>query len=142
VKDKGPHYNPKQFTPEPIVISTDSQSEIRAEKERHMPRRPHIRERFKRSTNPVNSFGCRVHIGDHISTDVNGVAQPEPSGGHGQDELERAQMFGKRRASVSVGFSHLSKARLICMFGVASGMKSPMWPGDGQQSQILVYGLR
>jgi len=26
--------------------------------------------------------------------------------------------------------------------GVASGMKSPVWPGGAQQSRILVYGLR
>src|SRR5579864_6349736 len=28
------------------------------------------------------------------------------------------------------------------LIGVASGMKSPMWPGGAQQSRILVYGLR
>jgi len=28
------------------------------------------------------------------------------------------------------------------LIGVASGMKSPMWPGGAQQSHILVYGLR
>jgi alcohol dehydrogenase (cytochrome c) len=28
------------------------------------------------------------------------------------------------------------------LLGVASGMKSPMWPGGAQQSRILVYGLR
>lgn len=28
------------------------------------------------------------------------------------------------------------------LLGVASGMKSPMWPGAAQQSRILVYGLR
>ncbi len=27
------------------------------------------------------------------------------------------------------------------LLGVASGMKSPMWPGGAQQSRILVYGL-
>ncbi len=28
------------------------------------------------------------------------------------------------------------------LLGVASGMKSPMWPGGAQQSRILVYGMR
>ena len=28
------------------------------------------------------------------------------------------------------------------LIGVASGMKSPVWPGGAQQSRILVYGLR
>ena len=28
------------------------------------------------------------------------------------------------------------------LIGLASGMKSPMWPGGAQQSRILVYGLR
>ena len=28
------------------------------------------------------------------------------------------------------------------LIGVASGMKSPMWPGGAQQSRIFVYGLR
>ena len=28
------------------------------------------------------------------------------------------------------------------LIGVASGMKSPMWPGRAEQSRILVYGLR
>ena len=28
------------------------------------------------------------------------------------------------------------------LLGVASGMKSPVWPGGAQQSRILVYGLR
>jgi alcohol dehydrogenase (cytochrome c) len=28
------------------------------------------------------------------------------------------------------------------LVGVASGMKSPVWPGGAQQSRILVYGLR
>ncbi len=28
------------------------------------------------------------------------------------------------------------------LIGVASGMKSPMWPGGAEQSRILVYGLR
>lgn len=28
------------------------------------------------------------------------------------------------------------------LLGVASGMKSPMWPGGAQRSRILVYGLR
>jgi alcohol dehydrogenase (cytochrome c) len=28
------------------------------------------------------------------------------------------------------------------LIGVASGMKSPVWPGGAQQSHILVYGLR
>jgi len=28
------------------------------------------------------------------------------------------------------------------VIGVASGMKSPVWPGGAQQSRILVYGLR
>jgi hypothetical protein len=27
------------------------------------------------------------------------------------------------------------------LIGVASGMKSPMWPGGAQQSHILVYGF-
>jgi alcohol dehydrogenase (cytochrome c) len=26
--------------------------------------------------------------------------------------------------------------------GVASGMRSPIWPGGAQQSRILIYGLR
>jgi alcohol dehydrogenase (cytochrome c) len=28
------------------------------------------------------------------------------------------------------------------LIGVASGMKSPMWPGGAQESRILLYGLR
>ena len=28
------------------------------------------------------------------------------------------------------------------LIGVASGMKSPMWPGGAQQSRILVSGFR
>jgi len=28
------------------------------------------------------------------------------------------------------------------LIGVASGMKSPVWPGGAQQSRILVLGLR
>jgi hypothetical protein len=28
------------------------------------------------------------------------------------------------------------------LIDVASGMKSPIWPGGVQQSRILVYGLR
>jgi outer membrane protein assembly factor BamB len=28
------------------------------------------------------------------------------------------------------------------LIGVASGMKSPVWPGGADQSRILIYGLR
>jgi outer membrane protein assembly factor BamB len=28
------------------------------------------------------------------------------------------------------------------LLGVASGMKSPVWPGGADQSRLLVYGLK
>lgn len=28
------------------------------------------------------------------------------------------------------------------LIGVASGMKSPVWPGGADQSRIMIYGLR
>ncbi|HEY6108845.1 MAG TPA: PQQ-binding-like beta-propeller repeat protein, partial [Gemmatimonadales bacterium] len=28
------------------------------------------------------------------------------------------------------------------LVGVASGMKSPVWPGGAERSRVLVYGLR
>ncbi len=28
------------------------------------------------------------------------------------------------------------------LLGVASGMKSPVWPGESQQSRVIIYGLR
>ena len=51
--------------------------------------------------------------------------------------------FGKRPQDNSTGGGIVTyRAGGRQLIGVASGMKSPMWPGGVQQSRILVYGLR
>ena len=54
-------------------------------------------------------------------------------------QFEKASTVAKLAAAIEHGAIHTGGRQLL---GVASGMKSPMWPGGAQQSRILVYGLR
>jgi hypothetical protein len=58
--------------------------------------------------------------------------------------LTRTQgaFFGKARGNPRVVALSLFAPGNDSSSVVASGMKSPMWPGGAQQSRILVYGLR
>lgn len=50
--------------------------------------------------------------------------------------------FRRRQRLLAKTWTCRSRATMLCAFArVASGMKSPMWPGGAQQSHILVYGL-